>query len=73
MYCRWAETAKSLFSKMITTMSEAAEYNNYQKKMHEANVSARKDSQISDVALKCHALQWTNVCMMHLHHHDDAR
>ena len=42
------------------------------KKVYEAQDYAGKDSQIRDVALKCHSLQWNFFCMMHLHNHDDA-
>ena len=69
MYCLWAETAKSCFPQMITTVSEAKDKTI---EIQESTVLARKDSQIADVALKCHTLQWKNFCMMHLHVHDYA-
>ena len=54
---------------MITTVSEAKDKTI---ESQESTVLARKDSQIADVALKCHTLQWEKFCMMHLHNHDYA-
>ena len=54
---------------MVTTVSEAEDKTI---EIQESTVSARKDSQIADVALKCYTLQWDNFCMMHLHVHDYA-
>ena len=69
MYCLWAETAKSCFSKMVATVSEAKDKTI---EIQESTVLARKDSQIADVTLKCYTLQWDKFCMMHLHDHDYA-